>query len=46
MSSENSFLALSYLVEQEIGKDLNKESKFHCQKQGQRRKYLFVSWKK
>jgi hypothetical protein len=32
ISSENSFLALSYSVEQETGKDLNKESKFHCQK--------------
>ena len=32
ISSENSFLALSYSVEQEIERGLKKESKFHCQK--------------
>jgi len=32
ISSENSFLALSYSVEQETGRGLRKESKFHCQK--------------
>jgi hypothetical protein len=46
ISSGNSFLALSCSVEQERGKDLNKESKFHCQKTRAGKKYLFVFWKK
>ena len=32
ISSENSFLALSYSVEQETERGLKKESKFYCQK--------------
>ena len=32
ISSETSFLALSYSVEQETERGLKKESKFHCQK--------------
>ena len=32
ISSENSFLAFPYSVEQETGTGLKKESKFHCQK--------------
>jgi hypothetical protein len=32
ISSENSFLALYYSVEQDRGRGLRMESKFHCQK--------------
>jgi len=41
ISSENSFLALSYSVEQETERGLKKESKFHCQKTRAREKIAF-----